>query len=420
MRIVMLAQFYPPIIGGEERHVANLSTHLAKRGHDVSVVTLWHKGMPEFEVTDGVRIYRVHGTMQRINVLFSESARQYAPPFPDPELLLAIRRVIIREQPDIIHAHNWLVHSFTPLKGWSKAKLVMSLHDCSLACVQKRFMRHDTLCTGPGFMKCLECATHFYGIAKGPLSVIANSFWAEREKQVVDMFLPVSQAVVENNQLNIDNVSYKVIPNFIPDHIDTTGDDAHPLLTKLPEGEFLLFVGDVTLDKGVEVLLQAYEKLETKLPLVFLGKPFISRLAERLPSNVFLLGPCPHEVVMAAWKRCLVAFMPSLCPDASPTVAMEAMAMGCPIIASRIGGLIDIVADGETGFLVSPGDVEALRKTTQSLLDNPMQREQMGVKAREKVVRFQAKSVVARIEDVYRKLVKTNFSDEQIAVEVES
>jgi glycosyltransferase involved in cell wall biosynthesis len=406
MRIVMLAQFYPPIIGGEERHVANLSKHLAERGHEVAVVTLWHEGMPEFEVMHGVRIYRIRGTMQRISILFSERRRQYAPPFPDPELLLAIRRIIVREQPDIIHAHNWLVHSFTPLKGWSKAKLVMSLHDCSLACVQKRFMRHDVLCTGPNFVKCVECATHFYGFAKGPVSALANFFWAERERQAVDMFLPVSQAVVESNQLKSSKVPYRIIPNFIPDHLDTTSDDSHSLLAKLPAGEFLLFVGDITLDKGAKVLLQAYEQLETELPLVFIGRSFIPGLADNLPPHVFLLGPCPHEVVMAAWRRCAIALMPSLCPDASPTVAMEAMAMGCPIISSRIGGLVDIVADGETGFLVSPGDIEALRKAIESLLDNPMLREQMGAKARERVVLFQAKSVVTRIEEIYQELLK--------------
>src|SRR5579875_74767 len=405
MRIVMLAQFYPPIIGGEERHVANLSKQLVARGHEVAVITLWHKGMPLFEIDQGVRIYRIHGTMQRIGILFSEDARQYAPPFPDPELLLAIRRIVVREQPDIIHAHNWLVHSFTPLKMWSKAKLVMSLHDCSLACVQKRFMYHDTLCTGPRFVKCLECATHFYGLAKGPLTVLANTFWAERERQTVDMFLPVSQAVVESNQLERYKVRYTIIPNFIPDHLNTTDDDSHPLLATLPTDRFLLFVGDITLDKGVKVLLNAYERLETKVPLVLIGKCFIPGLAEHLPPHVFLLGPCPHEVVMAAWKRSLIAFMPSLCPDASPTVAMEAMAMGCPIIASRIGGLVDIVVDGETGFLIPPGDEEALRNTTQFLLGHPIQLKQMGIKARERVALFQASSVVSRIEVVYRELV---------------
>src|SRR5258708_3921801 len=119
MRILMLAQFYPPTIGGEERHVRNLSIELAARGHAVSVATLWHEGLAEYEMDQGVRIHRIRGTMQRMAALFSEQERQYAPPFPDPEALNAIRHILASEQPDIVHAHNWLVHSFTPLKQWS-------------------------------------------------------------------------------------------------------------------------------------------------------------------------------------------------------------------------------------------------------------------------------------------------------------
>src|SRR5438105_11891067 len=107
MRILMLAQFYPPAIGGEERHVADLSTELAARGHEVSVATLRHKGFLEFEIDRGVRIHRIRGTMQHLPMLFSNNEHQYAPPFPDPEVINALRRIILLERPDIIHAHNW-------------------------------------------------------------------------------------------------------------------------------------------------------------------------------------------------------------------------------------------------------------------------------------------------------------------------
>src|SRR5947209_8289351 len=190
MRILILAQFYPPTIGGEERHVRDLSIELVARGHDVSLATLWHKGFPQFENDQGVRVHRIRGTMQRLGTLFSQDDRQYAPPFSDPEVQLALRRIILQERPDIVHAHNWIVHSFTPLKAWSKAKLVMTLHDYSLVCVQKRLMRHGVRCSGSGLMKCLECAADFYGIGKGVPSALANFTWGEIERHAVDMFLP--------------------------------------------------------------------------------------------------------------------------------------------------------------------------------------------------------------------------------------
>src|SRR5215469_5189896 len=112
MRILMLSQFYPPIIGGEEIHVQNLSRALAARGHDVAVVTLWHAGMSPFEEDQGARVYRVRALTQRLPWLFSESGRRHAPPWPDPETTRALRDIIRRERPQIVHAHNWMIHTF--------------------------------------------------------------------------------------------------------------------------------------------------------------------------------------------------------------------------------------------------------------------------------------------------------------------
>ncbi len=405
MRILMLAQFYPPTIGGEERHVRNLSIELVARGHDVSLATLWHKGLADFEIDQGVRIHRIRGTMQRATSLFSEPERQYAPPFPDPETTLALRRVILQERPDIVHAHNWIVHSFTPLKSWSKAKLVVTLHDYSLVCVQKRLTYQDENCSGPALTKCLHCAADFYGVAKGLPSTLANRLWGAVERRTVDMFLPVSQAVANGTRLATYGVPYRVIPNFVPDNLSALRDDTAAHLEQLPKEDFLLFVGDVKRDKGVEVLLQAYTQLKTHVPLVIIGR-LGNDLSIDFPPHVYVLQDWPHEAVMSAWKRCTIALVPSLCHDSCPTVAIEAMSMGKPLIASRIGGLSDIVADGETGLLVTPGDPEALREAIQRLLADPTQRCHMGTMAKQRVVNFQAQTVIPAIEQVYQKVAK--------------
>jgi glycosyltransferase involved in cell wall biosynthesis len=413
MRIAMLAQFYPPAVGGEERFACDLSISLAARGHHVSVVTLWHEGLPEFEVDHGVFIHRVRGTMQRMSGLFSESDHRYAPPFPDPELLLALRNIIVKERPAIVHAHNWMSRSFTPLKTWSKAKFVMSLHDYSLVCVQKRLMRHNACCSGPGFTKCLECGIQFYGMAKGLPSTLSNMFWSERDKQAVDLFLPVSQAVVAGTQLDKHSIPYKIMPNFIPDHLDEVTDNAHPLLSQLPEGDFLLFVGDVSHDKGAETLLQAYTELHTKIPLVMIGRSFLPNLVDQLPPNVYMLGSWPHDAVMGAWRRCSIGLVPSIVAETFGIVALEAMYMGKPVIASRRGGLIDVVFDGETGLLVPPDNPQALRDAIQELLDDPARRAYMGCLAKQHVKEFQANVIVPRFEDVYQELLSTNVDEIQ-------
>ena len=397
----MLAQFYPPTIGGEERHVRALSVELVARGYDVTVATLWQEGLPEFECDQGVRVHRIRGSLQRVTALFSEKERQHAPPFPDPEFLWALRRIIMRERPDIVHAHNWIVHSFTPLKAWSKARLVVTLHDCSLICAKKRFMYQGAVCSGPSLRKCLVCANDHYGVEKGVPTTLANHFWQKAECQVVDMFLPVSQAIAEATQLDKQKAPYQIIPNFIPNTVDASSGDAAPLLAQLPEGDYLLFVGDIVPDKGAEVLLRAYTEMRSHVPLVIIGRP-ASRFSMTIPPNTLVLQNWPHAAVMDAWSRCTIALMPSIVLDACPTVTMEAMAMGRPVIASRIGGIPDIVVDGQTGLLVTPGDYCALQEAIQRLLGNQELRERMGAMAKQKVAAFQARTVVPRIEQVYQ------------------
>lgn len=400
----MLAQFYPPIIGGEERHVRDLSIELVARGHDVAVATLWQEGMPAFECDQGVRVHRVRSSLQRASVLFSEKERRHAPPFPDPGALWALRGIIMRERPEIVHAHNWFVHSFTPLKAWSKAKLVVTLHDTSLVCAKKRFMYHEGICSGPALTKCLGCAAEHYGIAKGVPTTLANWTWSKIERRTVDMFLPVSQAIVEVTQLPKEGGAYRIIPNFIPNDPDMSHGDTSHFLAKLPKGNFLLFVGDVARDKGVEVLLRAYAEMGNQIPLVLIGRP-TPDFSGGFPPGVQVLQSWPHAAIMNAWSRCTIALTPSLVLDACPTVAIEAMAMGRPIVASRIGGLLDIVNDGETGFLVAPGDWRELQYAILRLLDDPTLRERMGTMAKQRVVEFQARTVVPRIERVYQEVL---------------
>ena len=218
MHILMLTQFYPPILGGIERHVQSLSAALSKRGHEVSVVTYWHPGQAEIECDGEVKVYRVRSTMQRFRRLFT-TERFHAPPFPDPEVMDCLRRIIRLEKPQIIHAHNWIVHSFLPLKAWSKAKLVMTLHDCEMNCVQIRNMYMDrSLCSGAGPIKCLACAAHHYGAVKGAGTLVAN--WAMRgfEQRGVDMFLPVSLAVAEANGLTDRNLTAGNLRNLFFRH----------------------------------------------------------------------------------------------------------------------------------------------------------------------------------------------------------
>lgn len=401
----MLSQFYPPTIGGEERHVYGLSTELARRGHDIAVATFQQRHGTAQAKEDGVRVYSIPSTTQRVQWLFSEPARPHAPPFPDPEATLALRRVIAEVQPDIIHAHNWLVHSFLPLKQWSRARLVVSLHDYSLACAKKRLMRNDLPCSGPGAVKCLTCAAQHYGLAKGVVTAAANWAMSQAERAMVDMFLPVSHATARGNGLCHADVPYQVVPNFIPDEQLLTPPIDDPQLAELPKDGFLLFVGDVSRDKGIHILLQAYERLAESPPLVLVGR-LGPDAPQRFPDGVRVLHGLPHALVMEVWRRSSIAIIPSVWPEPFGIVVLEAMARGKPIIASQIGGIPDIIADGETGILVPPADPTALQHALEHLLSDAVLCDRLGAAAQQRVLDFRASVVVSSIEHIYERVLQ--------------
>jgi glycosyltransferase involved in cell wall biosynthesis len=109
---------------------------------------------------------------------------------------------------------------------------------------------------------------------------------------------------------------------------------------------------------------------------------------------------------MEAWRRSSIALAPSVWSEPFGIVVIEAMAMGRPVIASRIGGLIDIVKDGESGFLVPAGNSAALAQAMKRLLDDKSLRERLGQAARQRSQDFRASVVIPRIEAVYQKLTK--------------
>lgn len=392
----MLAQSFAPIVGGEERVVEDLSRELVNRGHDVSIATLQQPdGVVPGEVA-GARVHTLRSTSYRITRTHKDTERRHAPPAPDPETVLDLRRVLRRERPQVVHAHNWIVHSYLPLARESHSALALSLHDYGLVCATKRLRRKDEICSGPAPVKCQLCAAEHYGPAKGLVAAFGTRGFESRVRRNVDVFLPVSSTVEELCRIRGEEVS-RVIPNFIGELPAPVPDD--PRLASLPKEPFILFFGDATLDKGAWSLAHAYKRLVDPPPLVLVGRCYIDELKDR--PGVYTTGAWPHRLAIEALRRSLFTVAPSLWPEPFGIVALEAAAAGKAVVASDIGGLRDIVVNGETGLLVGPDDRPALAAAMQRLIDEPELRERLGAAARERAAGFSPAAIVPRFEAAY-------------------
>jgi glycosyltransferase involved in cell wall biosynthesis len=284
----------------------------------------------------------------------------------------------------------------------------MSLHDYSLICANKRLMRGDEPCSGPSLGKCLRCASNQYGIAKGPATALALSVRSRAVRTAVDHFLPVSTSVATRSRLGMGDTPFDVLPNFMSDDDFAYADapDTEDRDTGLPDTEFLLFFGDATHDKGIDVLLRAHRALGHQPALVVMGRPLASSLRVP-PPNVHVVGTRPHRAVLRAARRATIAIVPSLWAEPFGLVALEAMAMGTPVVAARSGGLEDVLIDGETGLLTPPGDSEALAVALRRVLDDAELRKRMASAARQRAERFREEPVISELERIYRGTIES-------------
>jgi glycosyltransferase involved in cell wall biosynthesis len=217
-----------------------------------------------------------------------------------------------------------------------------------------------------------------------------------RLRRAVDVFLPVSTAVRDRCGLG-EGELHRVVPNFIGELPSPVDDD--PRLDALPAEPFILYFGDVTIDKGGGQLIEAYKALDDPPPLVLIGRCYLKE-AEGTP-GVLTMGRMPHRLAIEALRRSLFTVVPSLLPETFGLVALETAAAGKPIVASRIGGLTDVVAEGETGLLVTPGSREELAAAMRRLIGDGELRGRMGDAARERVKQFGPDAVVPLFEDAY-------------------
>ncbi len=157
-----------------------------------------------------------------------------------------------------------------------------------------------------------------------------------------------------------------------------------------PQRFDMLFVGGMSLQKGVQYLVQAYQRVNHPAKsLTFVGVPsatLIDALTARglWPEDAIVFGHMPQTELKQIMSRSHVLVLPSI-QDGFGMVMAQAMACACPVIASNHTGAEDLMTDGVEGFIVPVRDVRALTEKLQHLADDPALRDEMGSQALQKV-----------------------------------
>jgi glycosyltransferase involved in cell wall biosynthesis len=314
-----------------------------------------------------------------------------------------MRQAILNFAPDIIHSHDWLGRTLVPVNVLRRRPVIHTLHYYTQSCAKKNLNWHDSVCSGPGLAKCTTCAARHYGHVRGPIIAWANFAWSRVERHQADRLIAVSESVARGNGISLTDRRCVVIPNFLAPHATRPGTyDAY--LDRLPAEPFILFVGDLTRQKGINILLEAFRQTDGSVPLVLIGARDAAGVND-LPPGVFALGEWPNEAVRLAYERCLFGVVPSAGLEPFGIVLLESMAAGKPVIAGRIGGIPEVVQDGETGMLVPPFDPAALGDAMTDLVRNNARRAEMGSRAKVCSRSYTADAIIPRIEAIYQEAI---------------
>jgi len=383
----MVTEFYPPLKGGLEFHVEGLANELAARGHSVHVATL---GPERTDTARGdVLVHQIPSVASRLKFLYTDPDRPFHPPVSDPLVRRHLRQIVREFRPDVVHGHNWMSSSFPP----GLAPLVLTSHDYAWVCPKRTLMRPDgSTCSGPTLSGCTPCGASQYGAVKAFFVDAAT----RRAHSVMrpDVLVAVSNAVATSLAPHTARKPV-VVPNFVPSDLSSMPDVA---VDGLPDEPFALFAGSTGAHKGIEVVLRAWEQCAPPLPLVVAGLGTADR---HWPKAVTFMS-LSHSQLISVLRHAAVAVVPSLWPEPCPTVVLEAMSLGVPVVASRVGGVPDLLSDGVEGRLVPPGDPALLMDAVVQIVTNTSLRQKMGAAGRARADAFQLNVVVEAIEAVYR------------------
>ncbi|GMQ30204.1 glycosyltransferase family 4 protein [Algoriphagus confluentis] len=238
---------------------------------------------------------------------------------------------------------------------------------------------------------------HIHEILPGPAPLV--KLLAKMLDSSTTHPIAVSQAVADHWQTELHKAQVQVIPNGIPYDAFLEAEGSLKSELKLsPDTQMIGMIGRINPGKGQLFFLEMAEKVAKKYPkahFVLVGDPFpgyeyiLEEITEKIRSRKLETKVCylgfRRDIpdVMASLD---IFVLPSVLPDSFPTVILEAMAAGKPVIATKSGGASEMVLEGETGFLIPIHDISAGTEAISQLIDNPSLRKTLGESGRKRVL----------------------------------
>ena len=373
MKILQVTPYFFPSVGGIENHVKNLTKHLVKKGHEVTIFTSNTHSALQYERRFGIEIFRFNPLL----VLFRNPISF--------EILTKLETI---KKYDIIHAHDehgFLTNLTALIRKISKIPLIITCHG---DLIPETFFESIIITT---YEKTLLSFTF-----KSADSIIALS---NAHKTSLQRFnVPTNKISVIPNAVISPNLDTVKESNFIDKH-------------RLNGKKIILFVGQLLKRKGIQYLLKAMrnlKKIEPNTVLIIIGKgPFQSELeniSKRLgiEKHVSFLGYVTKDELLEAYAAATVFVLPSL-SEGLPTVILEAMAFSIPIVATKIESYPESF-DKVLKF-VPKGDFEALTNEIVSILQDETFAHKLGRQGASLVEKeFSWRNVSSKTIELYRSL----------------
>jgi glycosyltransferase involved in cell wall biosynthesis len=319
-----------------------------------------------------------------------------------------LRRLIADRRPDIAHVHN-IYHHLSPsilsvLKELG-VPAVMTAHDLKIACPNNKMLNARGICErckGGRYYEVILNRCVLDSAAASTIVAMESSLhhWLRSYRKYLDRIVVPSRFFIDKFvEWGWSRDKFVHVPNFV---------DAARFEASFEPGSHFVYFGRLAREKGLFTLIRAAARV--KVPLVLVGtgpiEDELRKLATHLEAPVEFAGYRTGASLYSIVRSARATILPSEWYENSPISVLESLAMGKPVVGARIGGIPEMVRDGETGWLFESGNVDALEAAMRAAKDcEPSEVASLGRQGRRLVeTEFSRERYAASMLDIYARL----------------